>query len=343
MLEKPPLDETRIIDDLQEQYGLSVSEVTFLPLGADVNTAVYRAEGGTGTRCFVKLRRGAFDEMTVIVPKMLHNQGVKQVIPPLETQTHGLWASLDEYKLMVFPFVEGHSGWEIPLKDQHWMEFGKALKCVHQAILPQAVLDRLPRETFSPYWRERVREFMRQVEAQVYDEATAAQLADFLKSKKGEINQIVNRAEQLAAEVERQSLPFILCHADIHVGNLLIDAHDTLHVVDWDTLTLTPKERDLMFIGGGLGSGSHSPEDEVRLFYEGYGKTEINRTALAYYRYERIVQDIVAYCEQLLLTDEGGDDRPEGLRQLMGQFLPGEVVELAYQTDQNSLTSVSIM
>jgi hypothetical protein len=28
--------------------------------------------------------------------------------------------------------------------------------------------------------------------------------------------------------------------------------------------------------------------------------------ALAYYRYERIVQDVAIYCEQLFLTNEGG-------------------------------------
>jgi spectinomycin phosphotransferase len=335
MLEKPPLDESKIIAALQEQYGLGVSKVTFLPLGADINTAVYRAEGTDVKDCFVKLRRGIFDDITVIVPKMLYDQGIQAVIPPFKMETQALWTSVDEYKLMVFPFVEGQSGWQVPLKDQHWIEFGKALKSIHQAVLPQGVLDRVAREAFSPYFRERVRDFQRQVETEYFSEPTAAQLADFLNSKKVEISHMVNRAEELAVDVEAQSLPFILCHADIHVGNLLVAPDDRLYVVDWDTLTLAPKERDLMFIGGGLGSGSHSPEDEVRLFYEGYGKTEINRTALAYYRYERIVQDIVAYCEQLLLTDEGGDDRAEGLRQLTSQFLPSEVVDLAFRTDSD--------
>ncbi|MEO7910198.1 MAG: hypothetical protein ABIV47_11155, partial [Roseiflexaceae bacterium] len=68
-------------------------------------------------------------------------------------------------------------------------------------------------------------------------------------------------------------------------------------------------------------------------FYQGYGATEINRQAVAYYRYERIVEDIVAYCEQLLLTDQGGQDRQEGLRQLVGQFEPGSVIEIAFASE----------
>ncbi len=37
---------------------------------------------------------------------------------------------------------------------------------------------------------------------------------------------------------------------------MLIDANDALYIVDWDNPILAPKERDLMFIGGGqMGDG----------------------------------------------------------------------------------------
>ncbi|MDQ2996735.1 MAG: aminoglycoside phosphotransferase family protein, partial [Chloroflexota bacterium] len=106
----------------------------------------------------------------------------------------------------------------------------------------------------------------------------------------------------------------------------------TLFIVDWDTLILAPKERDLMFVGAGIDAVWRS-ERERALFYQGYGAAKIDSQALAYYRYERIVEDIVAYCQQLLLTDEGGQDRQEGLRQLVGQFEPGAVIEIAFASD----------
>jgi len=56
--------------------------------------------------------------------------------------------------------------------------------------------------------------------------------------------------------------------------------------------------------------------------------------ALAYYRYERIVEDIAAYGEQLLLTDDGGADRAQALRYFLDQFEPNDVVEIAYRTDR---------
>ncbi len=55
--------------------------------------------------------------------------------------------------------------------------------------------------------------------------------------------------------------------------------------------------------------------------------------ALAYYRYERIVEDIAAFCEQLLSSDEGGADREQALGFVVSLFEPNQVVERAYLLD----------
>jgi spectinomycin phosphotransferase len=83
-----------------------------------------------------------------------------------------------------------------------------------------------------------------------------------------------------------------------------------------------------MYIGGGQFVNHRSPEQETALFYQGYGLAQPDSITLAYYRYERIVQDIAAYCEQILLTSGDSADRSNGLRQLMSQFEPGGIVEI---------------
>ncbi|NBW58819.1 aminoglycoside phosphotransferase family protein, partial [bacterium] len=65
-----------------------------------------------------------------------------------------------------------------------------------------------------------------------------------------------------------------------------------------------------------------------------YGKAEINQDVLAYYRFERIIQDIGDYCEYIFLSDEGGDDRMQCLEHLQPVFLPNGTVERAYQADK---------
>ncbi len=329
MLEKPDIQDEKIIACLRNEYGLNVVQIAFLPLGADSNTAVYRAITDIGTPYFVKLRSGVFDDLTILAPKLLHDQGIKHVINPLSTRSQQLWTSLRDFKLTVFPFIEGRDGYEVDLLDHHWVDFGRALKAIHTAEAPPALIARIQRETYSARWREMVRQFLMLVEATTFSDPVAAELAAFLKVKRDEISELVRRAEALAAVLQTRSQPFILCHADIHAGNILIDTNDHLYIVDWDTLTLAPKERDLMFVGGGQFGSRRSPQKEETLFYQGYGRTQTDGSTLVYYRYERIVQDIAAYCEQLLLTDEGGKDRENGLRQLAAQFLPNGVVDIA--------------
>ncbi len=87
MLEKPDLQDENIVACLWDEYGFVVKQITFLPLGADLNTAVYRIDLENGAPCFLKLRRGVFSKISVTLPKFFNDQGIPQVIPPLETKS----------------------------------------------------------------------------------------------------------------------------------------------------------------------------------------------------------------------------------------------------------------
>jgi spectinomycin phosphotransferase len=200
---------------------------------------------------------------------------------------------------------------------------------------------RIPKETFSPHWRERIKSFQAQVENKSFDDPTAAKLVEFMKSKRDEITRLVGRAEKLASELQSKPLELVLCHTDFHGGNILIGRGgwpgeaaptDNLYIVDWDNPILAPKERDLMFIGGGIDEIWKSKREEA-VFYEGYGNTDVNLSALAYYRYERVIEDLAVICEQLLLTDEGGADRERSYGWFTSNFKPGSTIEIAERTD----------
>lgn len=153
-----------------------------------------------------------------------------------------------------------------------------------------------------------------------------------MKEHRRVIQSLVNRAEQLRQKIQNQSPEFVLCHSDIHAGNVLITDDGSLYIVDWDQHIMAPKERDLMFIGGGVAKiWNNSREEE--LFYNGYGTTAINREVLAYYRSERIVEDIAIYSRQLLLTTDGGTNRETMYKQFIDMFEPRGVVEIAFKTD----------
>lgn len=334
MLEKPNLQDEKIITCVQEAYGLRVREVEFLPLGADVNTAVYRITPSNNIPYFLKLRSGDFDETAVLLPKFLSEQSIKQIIAPLATTTGEIWTNLDRFKAVLYPFVVGQDGYAMKMEPRHWEAFGITLKRIHSVTPPPALAQALSRETFSARWREFVRTILVRLDGMQFADPVADETAVLLKENRDVILDLVVRAERLAQAAQAQPLEFVVCHADIHAGNILITPDDSFYIVDWDTVMLAPKERDLMYVGAGLLGSWFLPEEEEALFYPAYGQAQIDQNLMAYYRYERIVQDIAAFCEELLFTEEGGADRAQSLGYLRSNFLPGHTIDIAYRSDK---------
>ncbi len=336
MLEKPDLQEKDIITCLQHEYGLGVETISFLPLGADQNTAVYRVSAEDEREYFLKLRKGDLDKAVFSVPNYLSGLGLRQVIPALTTRTGQVWAPLDPFKAVLYPFVEGRNGFDEKMTERQWVEFGQALRSIHTAIVPSEVTSGLRREAFSSHWRAMVRSHLALIGKKKMGNPLAAEMAAFLQTKREETLDLVHRTERLALALQEQPPDFLLCHGDIHGWNLLIDDHGRLYIVDWDTLLFAPKERDLMFIGSGLGDSGYTPQEEEAMFYQGYGQTTVNQMAIAYYRYERILEDIAVFCEQIVSSEGGERDRKQSLVYLKSNYLSNNTIEVARASDKTA-------
>jgi spectinomycin phosphotransferase len=334
MLKKPELKDEQIINCLRNEYGLHIERIHFLPLGADLSTTVYRVVTKDGTSYFLKVKKGDFNEASIAIPNFLSTLGIKQVIPSLTTKTGQLWANLYPFKMILYSFVEGHPAFEGVMSNQQWLEYGTALKRFHTSDIPSNITRSIQKDNFSPQSRDTLKTILARIENETFTELVAMESADFLKSKTDELFEMVERATQLAQMLPEQHPEFILCHSDLHGWNLLVDNYGALYIIDWDCLIFAPKERDLMFIGGGHGDSGHTPQEEQTLFYQGYGQININQIAIAYYRYERIIVDIVDDCDLIFLSKEGGEARKEALEDIKSMFLPNGKIELAYQSDK---------
>ncbi len=339
MLKKPDISDDTIIACLHDTFGLRITHVTFLPLGW-LNNAVYRVTADTGTPYFLKLRCGNFDEIAVAVPAFLHAQGIRQVMAPIATTSHDLWLHAHGFDWILYPFFAGKTGFEVALSKPQWVALGQSMKAIHTTTAPARLVERMPQENYSPRWRDRVKALHEQVAQQRYDDPIAASLAAFWLKQRDEIERIVERAEQLAHLLQQCAARLVVCHSDLHGRNVLVGAEDQLAIVDWDEPILAPKERDLMFIGGGVG-GIWNTDQETRWFYHGYGQTEIDLRAFCYYRYERIVVDIAECSEQIFGMHGSAEERQKELG-LINQFLPNNVVEIAHRSYQQLSASASI-
>ncbi|MBA3721205.1 MAG: phosphotransferase [Parachlamydiaceae bacterium] len=167
------------------------------------------------------------------------------------------------------------------------------------------------------------------MEIVLLDDEVAIKLMSFMKEHASAIFKLVDRAQELSQKLKDMSTKFVLCHSDIHGGNVLISGNNHIYIVDWDDPIMAPKERDLMFIGGGVANVWNKAHEEEK----GYGVTEINAAMLSYYRHERIVEDIAVYGQELLMTTAGGADREEMFKQFVSMFEPDGVIDIAFRTD----------
>lgn len=322
----------QLIDCLIADYGIKVTTLTFLPLGADINTSVYKAEEANKSCYFVKLKKGHQHDISVSITKLLHEAGIQQIIPPIKTIKGHPIQYIDDFTLIIYPFIDGQNGFISNLTDDQWFILGKALRQIHEIIVPSSIQNEVRRETYSPKWRKIVMQLFTHMESMLIDDEIAIKLSKFMKEKANAILRLVDRAQELSQQLKDKPTKFVLCHSDIHGGNVLINGNNPIYIVDWDDPIMAPKERDLMFIGGGVANVWNKPHEE-EFFYKGYGETEVNVAMLAYYRHERIVEDIALYGQDLLLTIAGGANRQEMFKQFVAMFDPQGVVDIAFKTD----------
>jgi spectinomycin phosphotransferase len=88
-----------------------------------------------------------------------------------------------------------------------------------------------------------------------------------------------------------------------------------------------------MYIGAGI-DRLWVNEEQQAYFHEGYGSCTIDHECLAYYRYERIIQDLVAYAEELFLGQPDEQDRQVAYRFFASNFEPGGTIEMAHRAWQ---------
>jgi spectinomycin phosphotransferase len=335
MLERPDLSDKAIRRYLQANYGIDAASITFLPIGYDSTASVFRVDAVDGQRFFLKAKTGLVTASPLIVPHFLRQSGVDAVVAPLATRMGALWAPLDDgFTAILYPFVEGRMGMDGGLSPVQWINLGRTLRRIHNSALSPQLAAEMRRERFVPLKGVLAWSLHEEVAKTDYADPIRADLAGFWRERRAEIETILRRTELLGRMAEIRQPQNVLCHADIHIFNVLVDPAGDLHIVDWDETILAPKERDLMFLVEGTqseGTGLHPNEAAFR---QGYGPVEVDPVILAFYRYEWVVQEIAEFGQQVLRSKDGGEiTRLDGLRHFRALFDPGDVVEKAYRSD----------
>jgi spectinomycin phosphotransferase len=328
MGEPARLPNERLASAVAAGYGLSVAALTYLPLGADSESAVYRLEADRSY--FLKLRtRAGFSAKSLELPRYLHGLGLPHVPAPLATNAGTAWVDLDDYVLSLHPFIEGRTATEAGLSPADWRGLGATVRQVHTCVLPADLQKIVSDESYIPSRWEVLAALQPTLDAGGFADPVARELTRLWRARKGEIDLLLSRCEALGQRVRAAALPPVLCHADLHTWNVLVDDSGQFWIVDWDESVRAPKERDLMFVVGGIGAGLVGAA-ETAAFLQGYGESTIDPLALTYYRHAWAVQDLAAYAEQACLRPELSEAARRGALDGFKQVLaPGQIAEIA--------------
>ena len=328
MRDDPGLDLGAIAACLAANYGVCVASMAYLPIGYDYAAFVYRVVAEDGAVWFLKIRSGPVFEPGLAVPAALTEAGVPNVLAPLRTRAGDLWCRLGDFAAILYPFVPGENAMDAGLDDGQWRTFGATLRAVHDSGLHGRFRDRLAAETFALPSAAVAREVGAVVEAGGFAGA-AARFAAAWRDHAARIEWVLARAGALGRELAARSWDPVLCHADIHAANLLVGADGRIYLVDWDGPKIAPRERDLLFVVGSTIARVVEPREEA-LFFAGYGPVAVDPVCLAFYRYERVIEDIGEFGKTILLDPTLSEDARAAAAELaIGNLAPGGPIEAA--------------
>jgi spectinomycin phosphotransferase len=331
MREQPKIAEERLRACLQNQYDLIPVTLEFLPLGLDYNAGVYRVVSEQGTASLLKVASRLLYEPQCLVPRYLNDQGITSVVAPVPTSSGALWTKVEEWTVILYPFIDGETNWT-GMTDEQWKEVGTIFQQIHQVRLPSFGFESLRKETFDPteYVRWVCAFETQHAQARGPESESSCTLRSCWMAHQPTIHTVVTSLEKLAGVLQSRTLPYVICHADLHPANLLRDHTGHVFVIDWDEVMFAPKERDFLFVKVSSTDSEALPGPPA--FFQGYGVAEIDWMALTYYRYERVIQDLIACAQEVFFRDDLGEGTKADSVQLFQAILTeGGEIDAAYQ------------
>lgn len=332
MRDDPDLDIEKLVATLNAGYGLDVAAVRYLPIGYDLDAAVYEIVAASGERYFLKIRFGPVHEPGLEVARALADLGIERVLAPIPSASGQPWFPIEDthgHTAVLYPFIPGENAKVTGLTESQWREFGATLRAVHDCGLDTRFEGTVPVENFALPSAALVREILALTGGTEFAGDAATGFAAFWREHATRIADMLHRAEALGVGLQRKTFELVLCHADIHAANIMVGDDGGICLIDWDGPKIAPRERDLLFV---IGSRIALKVElwEEGWFFEGYGPVSIHADALVYYRYERIIEDIGEVGKRVFLDSAMSEGtRAAAAGRTMGLFAPGGDIDRA--------------
>jgi Ser/Thr protein kinase RdoA (MazF antagonist) len=264
--------------EIEACFGVSPRSIEALPFGEDGHSYRLRTDRGDyHLKCIVR----PVDAFALDLVRQLRESGAFPHVPRLVPARDGaLRARSGDGFAVLSEWVEGPPVSPFGLLPAPVrLPVARALAELHAAT-PGLALEDAPVEDFRIPFAASLRRSLDgelHAPARPYRERIAEELA----------------ALELVAELAAAlGAPHVLCHTDVHGGNLILDGEAALWLFDWDGARLAPCEQDLAGA-----TNAHVPREELAGFIEEYQRAREARAPLhpelfeLYYR-RRCLEDL---------------------------------------------------
>jgi len=293
-------DKTELLESLSTAYGLPLQSIIFFPEGEDSYGYVVASE--TGEKYFAKASTAVPKSCLQVASLLRHQCNIFGVVAPLETQNGELSVPWQDFRVSLFPFIEGKSRWDLwkvgkDFTDAELVQTAALLATIH-GCTDAVASNNLTVATYDLPLRKElhmVLEAPRQIPPQ---NRYQKQLLEAIEQHSSEILQTLERYDSLGRSASALQTPFVITHGDPTPGNLIIDAENRLHIIDWDGVSLGPTEKDLVAFTG----------ERLEVVLESYLAERRNGAALhadifGFYIYEWTLNEIRDYGTKILFKN----------------------------------------
>lgn len=295
--EHPDVDREHLRAVIQETWGLSVASLRYEPVG--FGTHHYLVTDQDATRWFVNVDElavkswlapdaaGALDALdrALRTTLELRRLGLEFVHAPLEPV---LATVGDGFAASVYPFVDGRSNdFGEYTSDDERRTVLRALGRMHAAT------DRLPgdlarRDNLDVPLREAFLDALESTGTDWTGGPFSEPARRLLATKTGSLRAMFDRYDELAGRVRTNDQPWVVTHGEPHAANTMWTDDDALVLIDWDTVAIAPRERDLWMI-------EPRNDDEWSAHASGGGVPVLDPTAVELYRSWWALSEITGY------------------------------------------------
>ena len=317
-------DKTELLEQLSTAYGLSLKSITFFPEGED--SYGYIAVSETDEKYFAKASTSVSLISLQAASLLRHRCDIRGVVAPLETADGMLSLPWQGFNVSLFPFIEGKSQWDLwkvgkDFTDTELRQTAALLATIHDATDP-VDLDCLPVAKYDLPLRNELYVVLEAAEKKMSSENKyQKQLLEALVVHRSAILQTLRRYDDLGRSASALQTSFVITHGDPTPGNLIIDAENRLHIIDWDGVSLGPVEKDLVAFTGErfdvvLESYLAERQDSTALYADVFG----------FYIYEWTLNEIRDYGTKILFKNDDAQQNEYDWESLQDYLPPNQAL-----------------